>query len=387
MSFIETKKDADKAWAIRIKNAVSFADGDYADRIQEEIDRYENEKITIAVVGLMKRGKSTFCNAFLNRNDDDLAPIGRFPVTGIISKYCSHISRRDAEVRFLDGETKVIPYSEIRNYVVEDNNPENKKKVDFVTIYGDFGFNEDVELMDMPGEGSIHSYHTEIVYRYLPQADVIIFLSDVQNPVRMDELELLRKVDKKRNNVFFVINKIDRCNEEAVRDAEEQDRNVLENAKINVRDIYKISAKEALAGKESPAYKKLIEDIQSFLKDNKIDLLRGVFVKRILMIAAPVLGMLESKTEMKKLTLEDLEKMLAQWNKDSEAMKKQAEEITSCFKAHWTQMVDEFSAALPVAEEKVQTRVENTIKNLPMLSFSKENMDKLPEIISSIIED
>lgn len=387
MSLVETQKTADTAWAIRIKNAVSFAGGDYADRIQEEIDRYEKEKITIAVVGLMKRGKSTFCNAFLNRDDDDLAPIGKLPATGIISKYCSHISRRDAEVRFLDGETKVIPYSEIRNYVTEDNNPENKKNVEFVTVYGNFGFDEDVELMDMPGEGSIHAYHTDIVYRYLPQADVIIFLSSAQDPVQMDELALLRKVEKERNNIFFVMNKTDKCEEEEIADAEEQDRRVLENAKIHVRDIYKISAKEALEGNESPAYQKLLEDIQSFLKANKIDLLRGVFVKRILMIAAPVLGMLESKTALKKLDLDDLEKILEQWNRDSEAMKEKAEEITSSFEAHWTQMVDEFSAVLPVAEENVQSRVENTIKNFPMLAFTKKKLDELPEIISSIIED
>ena len=387
MQLVETSKSVDLAWASNIKEAVSIAHAGYEDRIQEEIDRYAKEKITIAVVGLMKTGKSTFCNAFLKRDNDDLAPIGKMPVTGVISKYCSHPSRRDAEVRFFNGETTSVPYSEIRKYVTEEHNPENKKNVEFVTVYGDFGFDEDVELMDMPGEGSIHANHTDIVYRYLPQADVIIFLSSALNPILKEELSLLRKVDKNRNNVFFVINLIDRCNEDDIVNAEEQDKKVLDNAQIRINKMYKISAKKALSGNPSTEFNSLLGDIQYFLNANKVDLLRGVFVKRVLGIAAPVLNILESKTELKKLSLGDLEKTLDQWIMDSDAMKTKAEEVTSSFEAHWAQMVDEFSAALPVAEEKVQIRVENAIKNLTILSVNEKTLNQLPEIISSIIED
>ena len=161
MKLVNSVRKTDLDWAARVKELVCSSHAGVEDSIEEEISRYEKEKITIAVIGLMKRGKSTFCNAFLNREDDELAPIGKFPATGIISKYCSHPTRRDAEVRFSNGETSTIGYSDIRNYVTEEYNPENKKNVDLVTIYGNFGFEEDVELMDMPGDNSIHAYHTE----------------------------------------------------------------------------------------------------------------------------------------------------------------------------------------------------------------------------------
>ena len=387
MELVSSARKSDLEWAARIKELVGFAHAGYEDAIENEMSRYAKEKITIAVIGLMKRGKSTFCNAFLNRDDDDLAPIGKFPATGIISKYCSHPARRDAEVRFADGETLTIEYSQIRHYVTEEYNPENKKKVDFVTIYGDFGFDDDVELMDMPGDGSIHAYHTEIVYRYLPQADVIIFLSDAQNPIQKDELSLLKKVNRDLNNIFFVINKVDKCDEDELVDAEDHDRKVLENAQIDVRKLYKISAREVLEGKPSPEYLSLLEDIRNFLKDNKIDLLRAVFIKRILDEAAPALNMLGSATELKKIELSDLTKALDELKGTSAAMKEQAAKVSSSFAAHWKRMVDEFAGALPAAEEKVQTRVAEQIKNYPALSINRKMLDKLPEMISSIIED
>ena len=386
MKLVNVRKP-DLDWATRVKELVSFANTGHEEAIENEILRYENERITIAVVGLMKRGKSTFCNAFLNREDDALAPIGKLPATGIISKYCSHPQRRDAEVRFTNGETKIIDYSEIRNYVTEEFNPENKKQVEFVTVYGDFGFDEDVELMDMPGDDSIHAYHTEIVYRYLPQADVIIFLSSAQDPIQKEELSLLKKVNKDLNNIFFVINKVDKCDEEELTEAEEQDITVLDNAKINVRKIYKISAKEVLEGKTSPEYISLLEDIQSFLEKNKIDLLRGVFIKRILQAASPAVTMLEAGTELKKLELSDIVKALDELNKTSKVMKEKAAMVTESFEAKWKQMVEEFADALPTAEETVQTRVAEHIKSYPSLSINRKMLDQLPDMISSIIED
>ena len=202
----------------------------------------------------------------------------------------------------------------------------------------------------------------------------------------MDELSLLKKVDKKRNNVFFVINKIDKCDEDEIIDAEKQDQKVLDNAKISISRIYKISAKAALEGNKSGDFASLHNDIHDFLNANKVNLLCRVFVKRVLETATPLFQMLEARIAIKRQGFEDLEKMLEQWEKDSNAMKLKAEKITSSFDTHWTKMVDDFSSIIPEVEDKVQIRVKNTINNLPILSFTRKNLDTLPEIISTIIE-
>lgn len=380
-------RKSDLEWAARIKELVGFVHAGYEEAIASEMSRYESEKLTIAVVGLMKRGKSTFCNAFLKRKDDDLAPIGKLPATGVISKYYSHPTRRDADVRFTNGDVQTIDYAKIREFVTEECNPENRKNVQFLTIYGDFGLGDDVELMDMPGDNSIHAYHTEIVYRYLPQADVIVFLSSAQDPVQNDELALLKKVNLDLNNIFFVINKVDKCDEDELRDAEEQDRRVLENAGIKARNIYRISAKGALEGISSGDYDLLLQDICHFLKINKVDLLRGVFVKRVLENTAPAVSILESETELKKLELDELPKALEELDKTSASLKSQADRMSASFEERWKQMVLEFSNALPSVEEKVKANIAEAINNYPALSINGKTLVRIPELINSTIEN
>lgn len=387
MELFNSAKQADMEWARQIMEIVNLPGTDYAQNIQAEIEQYEKKKITIAVVGLMKRGKSTFCNAFLNRNDDELAPIGKLPATGIISKYCSDPERNNAEVHFQNDESKIISHQDIRQYVTEEFNKDNYKKIDLVTVYGDFGFDKNVELMDMPGDGSIHAYHTEIVYRYLPQADVIIFLSSAQDPIQQEELSLLKKVNLDLHNIFFVINKADKCDEEELLDAETQDLSVLENAHIQVNKMYRISAKDVLAGKVSADFQSLLSDIHNFLNSSKIYLQRGTFIKRIQGLAAPALSMLETNTKLKKMKLEDLNTAVIELDKASDTMQQQAADITASFKEHWKQMVNEFSNALPAAESNVQTRVAAEINNYPMMAINRKFLDKLPEMISTIIEE
>ncbi len=107
----------------------------------------------------------------------------------------------------------------------------------------------------------------------------------------------------------------------------------------------------------------------------------------ILQAASPAVTMLEAGTELKKLELSDIVKALDELNKASKVMKEKAAMVTSSFEAHWKQMVEEFTNALPTAEEKVQIRVAEHIKSYPMLSINRKMLDQLPNMISSIIED
>ena len=100
--------------------------------IEDAIESYTNRLISVAVVGLNKRGKSTFCNAWLGRHDDLLAPVDWLPATGVVTKFQNSQSLSHARITFLDGSTQTIPYEMIRDFVTEKSNPQNRKKVDFI---------------------------------------------------------------------------------------------------------------------------------------------------------------------------------------------------------------------------------------------------------------
>ena len=85
----ENKKNEALSWARRLSGMLrEKGEITVADEVDGEIADFETHKLTIAVVGLLKRGKSTFCNAWLKRKDDLLAPVDFIPATGVISNSC-----------------------------------------------------------------------------------------------------------------------------------------------------------------------------------------------------------------------------------------------------------------------------------------------------------
>ena len=225
-------------WANEIADfAKKHGDAAAAEEVKRLVAQFENRKIAVAVVGLNKRGKSTFCNAFLGRKDDHIAPIDWIPATGVISAFSNDSVREDATVVFEDGRQEVIPYERIKDYVLEKNNPENKKQVERVDVFGKFELDDDVILLDFPGDDALHVYHSQIIYQYLPRVDVVLFLSSATDPIQKSELDLLAKVRADdRRKIFFIINKVDECEDNELEEAKSHDAGVLQKAGIEHGD-------------------------------------------------------------------------------------------------------------------------------------------------------
>ena len=71
-------------------------------RTEDLIDKIENQKITISVIGQFKRGKSMLVNSILG---DKILPIGIVPVTAVVTTI-EH-GERAATVRFDNGIIKI----------------------------------------------------------------------------------------------------------------------------------------------------------------------------------------------------------------------------------------------------------------------------------------
>ena len=161
-------------WAEQLRSlARQRADDSAAEAIDAACKQLQSERFVITVLGKAKRGKSTLLNALLGRTDDVVAPIDKLPASSAISKF--HWADQDgAAVSFRDGRTVPITFGEIRQYVTEEANPENKKGVTLVDIGGRFpGLEKDLVLIDTPGAGSIHEHHDALLRQFLPQSDAV----------------------------------------------------------------------------------------------------------------------------------------------------------------------------------------------------------------------
>ena len=118
-------KDKAIAWARNVADFARHRGHPFeADEIELAIKAYSERKLSMAIIGLNKRGKSTFCNGLLGRSDDSLAPVDWQPATGVVSSFSYSEDRACADVIFEDGRKEEISYERIRDYVLEKNNPQ-----------------------------------------------------------------------------------------------------------------------------------------------------------------------------------------------------------------------------------------------------------------------
>src|SRR5688572_11133276 len=115
-------------------------------------DRIE-EPFMFVIVGEVKAGKSSFINALLA--DPDLCAVAPSPMTDTIQQ-------------IIYGET----------YKVVDVSPYLKR------IYKPDEILRDIAIVDTPGTNTIIQHHQEITERFIPGADLIVFVFEAKNPYR-----------------------------------------------------------------------------------------------------------------------------------------------------------------------------------------------------------
>ncbi len=94
-------------------------------------DKVAQNKLYVVVVGLFKRGKSTLINSLLEKN---ILPSSVTPVTALIT-IVEFSEKPSAQVYFTNGQVKNIEIESVEEYVAEEKNPDNQKKVNYVRIF------------------------------------------------------------------------------------------------------------------------------------------------------------------------------------------------------------------------------------------------------------
>lgn len=169
-------------------------------------ERLYSDKLFVAVVGEFKRGKSTFINAVLGSS---ILPTGVLPLTNIVT-LLEYGPEPCLEVVFRDREPLLAPLENLREFVAEEGNPENRKKVRFVRVRFPSPFLEKgISLADTPGFESLHETQTEEARAYLPRIDIGLFLLSADSPLSGKEMTLLDELAGNAATCLVLLNKTD----------------------------------------------------------------------------------------------------------------------------------------------------------------------------------
>ena len=224
-------------------------------RTEDLIDKIENQKITISVIGQFKRGKSMLVNSILG---DKILPIGIVPVTAVVTTI-EH-GERAATVRFDNGIIKEIPFEDMSDYINEQSNSDNHLGVRQVAVYSPSDFLEGgITLVDTPGVGSVHQKNTDEAYAFVKESDAVIFMLSVDSPINQIEVEFLKNAKEFASKFYFVVNKIDTIDEDDLKEYVDYCRDLIKRLmEVDSIQLFSVSAKKG-AGVVSECNKHVIE--------------------------------------------------------------------------------------------------------------------------------
>jgi|SRR5487761_1000137 len=284
---------------------------------------------TLVVAGQFKRGKSSLINAMLGQN---VLPVGVVPLTSIVT-VLRYGNPPTASVQFESGEIHSVDLNIIADYVTEKGNPNNIKSVRMVFVdYPSAWLRDGIQIVDTPGIDSVFKHNTDLTYAYMPQADGVLFVASVDQPLSRRELDFLTEIREHANKIFCILNKSDYLNTHELEESIEFSSRVLCETLGQTVSVFPVSAKLALEGKLSShvdagirnGFTDLEEALRTFLKTEKVDVWRHSIQRNLLSILSRVrlkiqleLRALSAPLEQSEAALGFIEQrkteILAQW--------------------------------------------------------------------------
>jgi ribosome biogenesis GTPase A len=208
-----------------------------------------SDQLHLAVLGQMKRGKSSFINALMGT---EILPTGVLPVTAVITEIKYGVVP-EAVILYSTGAREQVDPGTLADYVTESGNPGNKKQVASVELAYPSPFLESgIILIDTPGIGSTHAHNTRTTEGYLEQVDAGIVVLSVDPPITEVESHFIRNVKEEIPKLFFVLNKVDAASADEVSHISGFLEEELSRLQIVSPEIFRLSARRALEARGKP---------------------------------------------------------------------------------------------------------------------------------------
>lgn len=208
-----------------------------------------SNQLHLAVLGQMKRGKSSFINALLGA---EILPTGVLPVTAVITEIKYGLTP-EAIILYTTGGRQQVDLGTLADYITESGNPGNKKQVASVELAYPSPFLESgIILIDTPGIGSTHAHNTRTTEGYLEQVDAGIVVLSVDPPITEVESHFIRNVKEEIPKIFFILNKIDVATADEVHRISRFLEQELSRLRIESPEIFCLSARRAMEGRGKP---------------------------------------------------------------------------------------------------------------------------------------
>jgi GTP-binding protein EngB required for normal cell division len=312
-----------------------------AEEARELAARVSEGRFYVACVGQFKRGKSTLLNALIGHA---VLPTGFVPVTAA-STVIRFGDQPRARVRMRDGAWREIAMTELKEYVTEELNPENKKAVDGAEVFVPSSLlSSGMCFVDTPGLGSVFTGNTATTQAFIPHIDAALVVVGADPPIAGEELALVEAIGRQVQDLILVINKADRTSDAERAAAAKFTREVLERRLHRpMGEVLEVSAAERMENRGPLRdWEKLLASLHRLVEDSGSNLVRAACDRGLQRLSEQLLAIIREDRDALQRPIEESERRIELMKETISEAERSMRELDYLFMAELHRISDLF---------------------------------------------
>jgi small GTP-binding protein len=288
-------------------------------RIGKELcEKLDEDRFHLVVVGEFNRGKTTFVNALLGR---DALPVGVTPTTAVIH-HVRFAEEPSATLVRKDGQKEPLDFAALDRFVVHSDGRANGD-LDEVVHHLEVGYpaellRQRVVLVDTPGVNDLNLQRADITYKYIPQADAVLFVIDAGQPLTESERIFIKEklIGQSRDKIIFVVAKADIWSDAERDEALSYVRSELARL-VEGPVLFPISARRALSGdRAGSGLDPLVAHLSAFLAEERGRIVLDNALGEGLEAARALQHGIEARRRAARMTADEIERRIVRIEND-----------------------------------------------------------------------
>ena len=340
------------------------------------VDKLEEDRFHLVVVGEFNHGKSSFVNALLGR---EVLPTGVTPTTATIH-HLKYSEEPEATVVFSSGKREKLGFDDVRRFAVGGD--KGQEAVDFLEVgYPASLLKERILLVDTPGVNDLSLQRADITYSYIPRADAVLFLLDAGQILKESERVFLQEklLKASRDKIVFVVTKWDILSPSEREEALGYAKTQLQKLVVNPI-IFPISAETAISGKQAESgLPELVAYLTKFLAEERGRILLDNALGEGLSVASLLQKGLDARARATAMKSDELERRIAALTSDLEGQATTIEERRSKIR-------EEVQGIKVGANKDLQRFIDELVQRIPSVVDSAKGED-LKQYLPAFLED